>query len=50
MNPSESANIDLPRLMSVQPLETVDTFVGQPESYGLLGIYGGHFVVVPSFC
>jgi acyl-CoA thioesterase II len=34
MNPSESAYIDLPRLMSVQPLET----------YGLLGIYGGHFV------
>ena len=45
MNQAESINIDLPRLMTVEPLETADTFVGQSESYGLLGIYGGHFIV-----
>ncbi|MFP6802684.1 MAG: hypothetical protein VCA12_06045 [Pseudomonadales bacterium] len=44
MNQAESINIDLPRLMTVEPLETADTFVGQSESYGLLDIYGGHFV------
>jgi acyl-CoA thioesterase-2 len=44
MNQAESINIDLPRLMTVEPLETANTFVGQSESYGLLGIYGGHFV------
>jgi hypothetical protein len=40
MNQAESINIDLPRLMTVEPLETADTFVGQSESYGLLDIYG----------
>ena len=44
MNQKESINIDLPELMTVEPLETSNTFVGQPESYDLLGIYGGHFV------
>ena len=36
--------IDLPELMSVVPGDAPDTFVGQPESYGALGIYGGHFI------
>jgi acyl-CoA thioesterase len=31
--------------MTVEPLEPANTFVWQSESYGLLGIYGGHFVV-----
>jgi|TARA_B110000305_G_scaffold113309_1_gene127511 acyl-CoA thioesterase-2 len=44
MSHAERNTIDLPRLMTVEPLETVNTFVGQAESYGLLGIYGGHFV------
>ncbi len=35
---------DLPTLMSVAPGDKNDQFVGQPESYGMLGIYGGHFV------
>ena len=30
--------------MTVEPLETANTFVGQSEPYGLLGIFGGHFV------
>ena len=44
MSQAESINIDLPRLMSIQPLETANAFVGQSKSYGLLGIYGEHFV------
>lgn len=34
----------LTELMSVEPAEVADTFVGQAEAYGRLGIYGGHFV------
>ena len=30
--------------MSVQLFETANAFVGQSKPYGLLGIYGGHFV------
>lgn len=35
---------DLPDLMWVEKTDANDTFVGQPESYGRLGIYGGHFL------
>ena len=42
-NPS-IADIDLAALMQVEPTEVPNTFVGKPESYGMLGIYGGHFV------
>jgi len=44
MEQAESINVDLPGLMTVEPLETANTFVGQSESYGLLGVYGGRFV------
>jgi acyl-CoA thioesterase-2 len=37
-------DLSLAQLMSVEPAETTDEFVGRPESYGALGIYGGHFV------
>jgi acyl-CoA thioesterase-2 len=37
--------MDLPILMSVTPKpDAPDIFIGQPESYGAIGIYGGHFV------
>lgn len=36
--------LNLPELMSVAATEAADVFVGQPESYGRLGIYGGHFL------
>lgn len=35
---------NLAELMSVSQTEQPDVFVGAPESYGRLGIYGGHFV------
>ncbi len=34
----------LAELMRVEPDTLSDEFVGRPESYGALGIYGGHFV------
>jgi acyl-CoA thioesterase II len=37
-------NLTLPQLMTVSAGETKDVFVGQAESYGRLGIYGGHFL------
>jgi acyl-CoA thioesterase-2 len=37
-------NLTLPQLMSVSAGEIEDVFVGQPENYGRLGIYGGHFL------
>jgi acyl-CoA thioesterase-2 len=37
-------DLTLAQLLSVEPAEMVDEFVGRPESYGALGIYGGHFV------
>jgi len=37
-------DIDLPELMTVRPLAEADCFEGLPETYGMLGIYGGHFV------
>lgn len=37
-------NLSLPELMSVSPSEQTDVFIGLPESYGQLGIYGGHFL------
>jgi acyl-CoA thioesterase-2 len=37
-------DLNLPELMSVSATEATDVFVGQPESYGRLGIYGGHFL------
>lgn len=36
--------LNLPELMSVSATEALDVFVGQQESYGRLGIYGGHFL------
>ena len=36
--------LNLPELMSVEATESPDVFVGKAESYGRLGIYGGHFL------
>ncbi len=36
--------MNLSELMTVNPTGEQDVFVGTPESYGRLGIYGGHFV------
>lgn len=36
--------VNLPELMSVEASEAPDVFVGKAESYGRLGIYGGHFL------
>ncbi|MCR9259975.1 MAG: thioesterase family protein [Pseudomonadaceae bacterium] len=36
--------LSLMQLMAVQAAEGEDHFLGQAEAYGLLGIYGGHFV------
>tara|TARA_R110002073_G_scaffold5880_13_gene35822 strand:- start:756 stop:1595 length:840 start_codon:yes stop_codon:yes gene_type:complete len=36
--------LNLPELMSVTATEAPDVFVGKAESYGRLGIYGGHFL------
>lgn len=36
--------LSLPELMSVKATDEKDVFVGEQESYGRLGIYGGHFV------
>ena len=36
--------LNLSQLMSVAEIHEEDVFVGVPESYGRLGIYGGHFV------
>ena len=44
MNQINVDQLDLPRLMTVQPGDKPDTFIGVPESYGRLGIYGGHFL------
>ncbi|MFT4711705.1 MAG: acyl-CoA thioesterase-2 [Candidatus Azotimanducaceae bacterium] len=45
MNQANIAAMDLPTLMSVTPKpDAPEIFVGQPESYGAIGIYGGHFV------
>ena len=37
-------SLSLMQLMSVQAAEDDDHFLGQAETYGLMGIYGGHFV------
>lgn len=37
-------DVDLAKLMSVSATAQPDVFVGAPESYGRLGIYGGHFL------
>lgn len=45
MDKASIASMDLPTLMSVTPKpDAPDVFVGQPENYGAIGIYGGHFV------
>lgn len=31
-------------LLTLAPGERADTFIGQPEAYGAVGIYGGHFL------
>jgi acyl-CoA thioesterase-2 len=36
--------LNLSQLMSVAETNEPDVFVGVPESYGRLGIYGGHFI------
>lgn len=36
--------LSLPELMSVKKTDEHDVFIGEQESYGRLGIYGGHFV------
>ena len=36
--------LSLMQLMSVEAAEEEDHFLGQAEAYGLMGIYGGHFV------
>lgn len=31
-------------LLAVEPAKEADTFIGQPEDYGPIGVYGGHLV------
>ena len=45
MNQIEQVTVDLPTLMSVTPKAgSSEVFIGEPEGYGALGIYGGHFL------
>lgn len=37
-------DLTLAQLMAVEATDTADTFVGLPESYGPIGVYGGHFL------
>lgn len=37
-------SLSLMQLMAVQAAEDEDHFLGQAEAYGVMGIYGGHFV------
>lgn len=36
--------LSLVELLTVEPAEGVDVFVGHSESYGVIGVYGGHLV------
>lgn len=40
----EETPLSLQQLMAVVAEEGPDQFVGQTESYGVIGVYGGHFV------
>lgn len=44
METKNTADLSLAEFMSVSPTGDSDVFVGQTEEYGMLGIYGGHFV------
>lgn len=44
LNEKESMALPLIELMTVEPAESVDVLVGTSEAYGVIGIYGGHFV------
>jgi acyl-CoA thioesterase-2 len=44
MNQLNPAAMDLPAIMSVVDTDERDVFVGQPETYGSMGIFGGHFL------
>jgi len=37
-------DLTLSQLLSVQTDSSDNTFVGAPETYGMLGVYGGHFL------
>lgn len=40
----DNADLSLAELMAVEPADATDVFTGRTEAYGLLGIYGGHFL------
>jgi acyl-CoA thioesterase-2 len=44
MSAPDNSGLSLGDLMRVEPTDTADVFVGRTEAYGLLGIYGGHFL------
>lgn len=37
-------DLTLVQLMSVETTGSADEFIGRPENYGVVGIYGGHFL------
>ncbi len=44
MNGTADPGLTLSQLLAVQSDSSNTTFLGAPETYGLLGIYGGHFL------
>lgn len=44
MSTPDNTGLSLGDLMRVEATDTADVFVGRTEVYGLLGIYGGHFL------
>lgn len=44
MTSEATEQLSLAELMSVSPTEDSAVFIGRTEEYGMLGIYGGHFV------
>lgn len=44
MSAPDNTGLALAELMSVEATDTPDIFTGRTEAYGLLGIYGGHFL------
>jgi acyl-CoA thioesterase-2 len=37
-------SMTLAQILRVEPAESADEFIGHPENYGAMGIYGGHFL------
>ena len=44
MSAPDNAGLTLAELMRVEATDAPDIFTGRTEAYGLLGIYGGHFL------